>query len=269
MAAKKLPYFPFYPGDWPKDDALTLCAPATRGVWIDLLARMHECNRSGELRGTAEQLARAARCSTVELESAATDLKTTGTAEVVHRNGVYVIRNRRMYSEAAAKQQGKTRQKRFRDAKRNAQITPLYEDEYEIEFEEFWKAFPVGRKHSKAKAREAFAKAVCKANATEIIAAAREYAVSDIGRGAFVKMPTTWLNQECWLDDREAWKAKDPHAPLAPRQFEKVTPAEFKALIDAGKFQSRATKDANKPGRWFGTLKDGRKVECFTPPKTE
>ena len=53
-----------------KDPAISLCTPATRGVWIDLLCAMHELGRSGELRGTTDQIARVARCSTAELAQA-------------------------------------------------------------------------------------------------------------------------------------------------------------------------------------------------------
>lgn len=79
-----------------KDSRLSLCLPSTRGVWIDLICAMHEADRSGELRGTAEQLARLARCSTVELVHALTDLQTTGAAAVSQRNGTYIVANRRM-----------------------------------------------------------------------------------------------------------------------------------------------------------------------------
>src|ERR1017187_5137923 len=100
----KLPHIPLYTGDWMKDPKLSLCTPATRGVWIDLLCAMHEHNRSGELRGTSEQLARVARCSTVELVASFTDLQTTGAADVEKRNDSWLIANRRMRKEAATRQ---------------------------------------------------------------------------------------------------------------------------------------------------------------------
>lgn len=100
----KHPHIPLYTGDWMKDTELSLCKPATRGVWIDLLCAMHECNRSGELRGTSEQLSRLARCSTVELEAALTDLQTTGAALAEHRNGVWIVANRRMKREAVTRE---------------------------------------------------------------------------------------------------------------------------------------------------------------------
>ncbi len=83
-----------------KDTELSLCKPATRGVWIDLLCAMHDRNRCGELRGTSEQLSRLARCSPVDVENALTDLQTTGAALVEHRNGSWMVANRRMRREA-------------------------------------------------------------------------------------------------------------------------------------------------------------------------
>jgi len=98
--SKKLPHIQLYTGDWMKDPKLSMCAPATRGVWIDLLCAMHEQDRVGELRGTTEQIARLARCTPVELVAALTDLQTNRAAEVERRNGVYIIINRRMVRDA-------------------------------------------------------------------------------------------------------------------------------------------------------------------------
>ena len=94
----------FYTGDWLKDPRLSLCMPATRGVWIDLICAMHELDRSGELCGTSEELARLARCSTVQLESALTDLQNKLAAELHQRNGTWTIANRRMKREAETRE---------------------------------------------------------------------------------------------------------------------------------------------------------------------
>lgn len=75
-------------------------------------------------------------------------------------------------------------------------------------FERFWEVFPSVRKKSKAVARKAWSGAVQKAAAAEIILAAVEYATSKEGQGQFCKMPSTWLNGECWNDDRKAWNRK-------------------------------------------------------------
>lgn len=128
----KQPYIPFYTGDWLKDPAISVCTPATRGVWIDLLCAMHEHGRSGELCGTATQLARLARCETSELIQALTELQTTSAAEVQNRNGSWTIANRRMQREAS------TREKRSlagsqggSKAQANREQIPEYESEDE------------------------------------------------------------------------------------------------------------------------------------------
>jgi hypothetical protein len=71
---------------------------------MDLLCAMHEADRSGELCGTSVQLARLARCSTVELDQALTDLQTSRAADVEKRNGIWSIANRRMKREAAIRE---------------------------------------------------------------------------------------------------------------------------------------------------------------------
>lgn len=124
----KLPYLQFFIGDWIKDPKLSLCTPATRGVWIDLLCAMHELDRAGELRGTTEQLARLARCSPVELEAALTDLQTSEAAGVHQRNGGWVLVNFRMKRKAEISAIRATS-----GSKRSAK--PKQNPEYGIEYE--------------------------------------------------------------------------------------------------------------------------------------
>lgn len=260
---KKLPYFPFYPGDWLKDPQLTLCCAATRGIWIDLICAMHELDRVGELRGTAEQLARTARCLPVELVLALNELRDTKAADVSERNGVWVVVNRRMRDEHNKRKSNAERQLKHR----NTKVTPLYEVEIENDFELFWKEFPSGRKKSKGTAREAFAKAAAKCEPAKIIQAATDYAASEVGRGPYVKMPTSWLNQECWNDDREAWRNRDAAGAPVAKEYKTITPAQFKQYRDNDEFLTRPLQDTNKPGRYFGQLKNHTKVECFIERK--
>ena len=96
----KYPYLKFFTGDWLKDPRLSLCTPTARGVWIDLICAMHELDQSGELCGTTDDLARLARCSTVQLAHAISDLQNKRAADVSQRNGIWTIANRRMKKEA-------------------------------------------------------------------------------------------------------------------------------------------------------------------------
>lgn len=92
----KAPSFQFYPGDWMKDPSLSMCAPATRGIWADILCVIHELNQGGTAVGSAEQFARACRCTSIEFVAAADELSSTGTADIEQRNGRYHIHSRRM-----------------------------------------------------------------------------------------------------------------------------------------------------------------------------
>jgi hypothetical protein len=47
--ADKLAWFHFYPGDWMKDPNLRRCSPAARGVLMDILCLMFECEERGRL----------------------------------------------------------------------------------------------------------------------------------------------------------------------------------------------------------------------------
>lgn len=102
--------------------------------------------------------------------------------------------------------------------------TPNGVEQEDTAFARFWSAFPPGRKHAKAKARVAFEKAAKLADPETIIAAAAEYAASQVGQGEFVKGPEPWLNGECWNDDRTSWNRKDTsnanrNVPTAGQQF--------------------------------------------------
>lgn len=45
----KRPAFQFYPADWRKDSALQSCSLQARGLWIELVCVMHECDQYGHL----------------------------------------------------------------------------------------------------------------------------------------------------------------------------------------------------------------------------
>jgi hypothetical protein len=49
MAARERPWMKFYPADWRADPMLRVCSIGARGLWIELLALMHESERYGHL----------------------------------------------------------------------------------------------------------------------------------------------------------------------------------------------------------------------------
>ncbi len=122
----KMPWIKFFAGDWLKDPALSLCAPATRGIWMDLLCGMHELNSGGKLIGTRDQLARLARCTTEEMTKTLRDLSITKTANVSERNGIVTVVNRRMRRQDKLREQSNLRKMRFRQKRtRNAEGTHM------------------------------------------------------------------------------------------------------------------------------------------------
>ena len=77
---------------------------------------------------------------------------------------------------------------------------PLYS--VQIAFDKFWKIYP--RRVGKAKAKEAFNKAVRKVTLDTIISAVEEYAYIVKGKDKkFIPHASTWLNQERWDDELE------------------------------------------------------------------
>jgi hypothetical protein len=95
----KLPYIHLYKSDWKNDPALSLCSPATRGIWADLLFAMDDLDRTGQITGTAEELARTCRCSELQMRDAIAELNRTKAADVMERNGNFTVINRRMQRE--------------------------------------------------------------------------------------------------------------------------------------------------------------------------
>src|SRR2546421_349841 len=90
-ATGEAPVMQFFTRDWLGDPELSKCSPGTRGVWMDLLAAMHESDRCGEIRGTPEQLARIARCTGDDVRGAAQELRDSGAADVRIGNGVVTL----------------------------------------------------------------------------------------------------------------------------------------------------------------------------------
>jgi hypothetical protein len=121
----KLPAFQFYTGDWLKDPELSMCSPATRGIWADAICAMHEFDRSGSLTGTREQLSRVCRCALSDMQTAIAELDSTGAANVTERNGVVTLVNRRMQREHQERLATRNRVQRHRGNGRSPpDVTP-------------------------------------------------------------------------------------------------------------------------------------------------
>lgn len=102
----KLPALLFYPGDWLKDPQLRRCAHEEKGVYIDMLCLMHECEERGVLAtaGAAwsdEEVAQAIGGDHQRTLSCVASLVVKG---VVSRNSSGAIYSRRMVRDENKRQ---------------------------------------------------------------------------------------------------------------------------------------------------------------------
>ena len=109
---------------------------------------------------------------------------------------------------------------------------------YSEEFEQFWKAFPSRRKTKKRKAFTDFKKAIKRVDVATLMTAVAEYARSNKGRGEFCQMPSSWLNGDCWEDDRASWNEGTP----LPSPKRKKTQAEIDALVRSRELTRQLTE---------------------------
>ena len=110
--------------------------------------------------------------------------------------------------------------------------------EYSEEFKKFWQAFPSGRKTKKRKAFADFKKAKKRVDVKTLMTAVEEYARSNKGRGKYCQQPTSWLNGDCWDDDRASWNEGTP----IPTPKRKKTQAEINAQIRSRELLSQLDK---------------------------
>jgi len=117
---------------------------------------------------------------------------------------------------------------------------------YSADFEQFWQTFPSRRKTKKRKAFADFKKAIKRVDFLTLMAAVEEYAKSNKGRGEFCQMPSTWLNGDCWEDDRASWDEGTPipvaRKPRTPEQS-RLQAAETRLVAMRSEFMSMPQGD--------------------------
>lgn len=129
--ASRLPWAKWFYRDWMTDPNLSMCSPQTRGIWVDLVSSMMgQSDITGELSGTALQLARIARCTEGEMKSALAELSSTGTAGVVtcHANSVtdhsvFTVTSRRMSREHSERESARKRKRKQRIRERENEMS--------------------------------------------------------------------------------------------------------------------------------------------------
>lgn len=73
------------------------------------------------------------------------------------------------------------------------------------DFDRFWEIYP--RREAKGAAKNAWTRAIKKAPVEQILAGARAYrddGARKRSEAKYTKLPATWLNAECWTDERTA-----------------------------------------------------------------
>ena len=114
--ANKLPAFQFYPGDWLKDPNLRRCSKAAKGVWIDMMCLMFECEdrgilASGGVPWTKEEISAAIGGDHAENLACIEELLRKG---VVSLTKLGAISNRRMVRDEEMRANHRARQHKYR-----------------------------------------------------------------------------------------------------------------------------------------------------------
>lgn len=100
------PSFQFYPGDWLHDTALRACSIGARGLWIDMICLMHQCNPYGYLKVNHKVILpdNLARITGLTLEVAQNYISELEEAGVFSRDKNGVIFSRRMVRDEILRQ---------------------------------------------------------------------------------------------------------------------------------------------------------------------
>lgn len=109
MTAENVTWMKFYPQDWLADPGLRMCSPAARGVWMDLIAVMHDAQPYGHLLlgDTAPSMAALGRLCGVSARTMAALLRELEENNVLARTPAGIIYSRRMVRDEAARAQGR------------------------------------------------------------------------------------------------------------------------------------------------------------------
>lgn len=240
----KLPSFQFYPGDWWKDSNLRRCSPAARGIWIDMICLMFECDERGVLASggspwTLEDIADAVGGAPDVALSCIKELVRKGVARRRSDGALFCAR---LVRDEEERRQGRGRVREFRKRKRNDDVTqkkrPCTEDEGEEEdssrsggsvrgvgdwLGELWSKTPErGRRRSSMKqVRAAWAETRPKPKPADVIAALEAFCGTDDWKrdgGRYVPALHRWLANGKWKEPPETTEPKTGVAALTDEQ---------------------------------------------------
>lgn len=250
----KLPSFSFYPGDWQKDQNLRRCSHAAKGVWIDMLCLMFECEERGVLASggepwSDEDVANAVGGAPDMTLSCIEELLAKGVVRRRQDGALFsarLVRDEQIRLERAkAGSSGGSKTQAKRKAKLKQTTKQIPEDEEEDEDEEspglslqdkkriaaeIYRRYP--RKAARGKAIDAIVKAMNRCEAREggerphefLILKVDEYASSPSGQPPppgctddFRPYPASWFNAERYDDDPSEWQKPNGTSARADR----------------------------------------------------
>lgn len=260
------PWLKFYPSDWRSDPRLRMCSMAARGLWIEMIALMHEAVPYGHLlvsglSPTTAQIAVLAGAPSDQIPGLLGELEAAGVFSRTKDGVIYSRKMTRMAKKSAlARKNGKfggnpklcgEREKRPSDNQRlklddkpqKPEARSQKEEEGTIvpfaqaapsrvsRFDEFWSVYPHrnGTKKGKAPALEKYRRAV-KSGASEqaiIDGATAAHRHPDVVKG-YSRDPATWLHQIGWQDEIAARGADDPEREAKLKRLRRIA-AEYEA----------------------------------------
>lgn len=115
----KRPAFQFYPKDWGDDPRLQVCSLAARGLWIELMRIMHDCEPYGHLVRDGKpievaHLSLLVRAPKEDVVGLLSELKSVGVPGIIEKNGVEIWTSKRMVRDEKKREEDAKRKRRQR-----------------------------------------------------------------------------------------------------------------------------------------------------------
>lgn len=253
----KYPYIKFYFRDWQSNSELQSCSVAARGVWIELMCIMAQCERFGYLErdgkpidvGTIGRLIRVDNPTLnpllLELESAGVFSRCGLTGAIFSRRMVRDFETAQKFCEFGRKGGNPS----LKNLSKNKPISipiPIPTEGLTLgvkggvkgkggeTFDTFWKSYP--KKKSKGNALKAFQKAIKLTTIEVILESIKKLSQSDDwlkDGGKYIPHPSTWLNAQGWEDEVKSYTPTQETGSV----FANQKPASFfkaKERIDYG-----------------------------------